>query len=104
MSQAAGERSGPISPRSNGLTNVLFGLFGPLLALIHAARAEALLPLEPYGRGKELSLAADHYLHRACDAEEAVLCFSRHWSSHANGTRSDFAAGAHDAGPCPRRT
>ena len=83
---------------------MLFGLFGPVLALVHAARAEALLPLEPYGRGLDLSLAADHYLHRAFDAEKAVLCFWRHWSSHANGTRPDFGAGAHDAGPCPPRT
>ena len=67
--------------------NVLFGLFGPLLALVHAARAEALLPLEPYGRGKDLSLAADHYLHRAFDAEEAVLlCFCSNWSSPARSS------------------
>jgi hypothetical protein len=44
ISLAARNRSGPISPRSNGFTNVLFGLFGPVLALVHAARAEALLP------------------------------------------------------------
>src|SRR6516165_10509594 len=81
------ERSGPNSPHSIGFTNVLFDLFGPRLALGHASRAEALLPLEPYGRGKDLSLAADHYLHRAFDAEEAVHCFRRHWSSHATGTR-----------------
>src|SRR6516164_7637996 len=88
---AALKRSGPISPRSNGLVNVLFGLFGRLLALVHAARAEALLPLEPYGSGKDLSLAADHYLHRAFDAEEAVLlCFCRHWSSPAR--RSNISA------------
>jgi hypothetical protein len=53
--------------------NVLFGVFGPLLALVHAARAEALLPLEPYGHGKDLSLAADHYLHRAFDAKSGPL-------------------------------
>ena len=53
---------------------MLFGLFGAVLALVHAARAEALLPLEPYGLGLGLSLlAADDYLHRAFDAEEAVL-------------------------------
>src|SRR6516164_703724 len=63
---------GPILPLSNGFTNVLSGLFGQV-ALVHAARAEALRPLEPYGRGLVLSLAADHYLHRAFDAEEAVL-------------------------------
>jgi len=71
---------------------VLFGLFDPLLALVHAPRAEALLLLEPYRRGLDLSLAADDYLQRAFDAEEAVLCFCRHWSSRANGTRPDIIA------------
>ena len=93
--QAPPKRSGSNSPRSNGFTIVLFG---PLLALVHATRAEALFLLEPYGRGLDLSLAADHHLHRASDAEEAVLSFCRHWSSRANGTRPDFGAGALDAG------
>jgi hypothetical protein len=64
---------------------VLFDLFGPRLAL----GAEALLPLEPYGRGLDLSLTADHYLHHAFDAEEAILCFCMHWSSRADGTAND---------------
>ena len=76
--QAPRKRSGSNSPRSNGFTIVLFG---PLLALVHATRAEALFLLEPYGRGLDLSLAADHHLHRASDAEEAVLCFCTHRSS-----------------------
>jgi hypothetical protein len=90
------KRSGPNSPHSIGFTNVLFDLFGPRLALGHASRAEALLPLEPYGRGKDLSLTADHYLHRAFDAEEEaiLLCFCRPWSSRANGTRLIFGAGS----------
>ena len=70
------ERSGPNSPHSIGFTNVLFDLFAPRLALGHASRTEALLPLEPNGRGLDLSLTADHYLHRTFDAEEAILCFS----------------------------
>jgi hypothetical protein len=49
------------------------------------APKKALLPLEPYGRGLVLSRAADHYLQRAFDAEEAVLCFGRHWSFVLNG-------------------
>ena len=48
-----------------------------------------------------LSLATDHYLHRAFDAEEAVLCFCRHWSSRADGTRFWCR---NDAGPRPPRT
>jgi len=44
------KRSGPNSPHSIGFTNVLFDLFGPRLALGHASRTEALLPLEPNGR------------------------------------------------------
>ena len=52
-----------------GFPNVLFDPFGPHLALGHAYRTEALLPLEPNGRGLDLSLTADHYLHRAFDAE-----------------------------------
>jgi len=43
--------------------------------------------------GLDLSLAADHCPHQAFDAEEAVLCFCRHWSSRAKGTRPDFGAG-----------
>jgi hypothetical protein len=87
-------RSGPNSPHSIGFTNVLFDLFGPRLALGHASRTEALLPLEPNSRGLDLSLTADHYLHRAFDAEEAILCFCMHWSSRANGTRLIFGAGS----------
>ena len=76
--QEARKRSGPISPRSNGFTNVLFDLFGSLLVPGHASRAEALLLLEPYSRGLYLSFAADHYLYRAFGAEEAVVCLCRH--------------------------
>ena len=73
---------------------MLFDLFAPRLALGHASRTEALLPLEPNGRGLDLSLTADHYLHRAFDAEEAILCFCMHWSSRADGTRLIFGAGS----------
>jgi hypothetical protein len=61
-----------------------FRPYGSLLALVRAARAKTLLSLD-YGRGLDLSFAADHYLHQAFDAHETVLCFCRYWSSGANG-------------------
>jgi len=42
----------------NGFTIVLFVPFGPLIALVHAPRAEVLLPREYYGCGLDVSLAS----------------------------------------------